>query len=199
MLHPFYLIVDDSKWLERFLPLGLNLVQLRIKSVDDKLLRNEITRSIELCSQAGATLVINDYWQLAIDLGAKYLHLGQEDLVAADIKAIRKSGIKLGISTHSDQELATALEHDPDYVALGPIFPTTLKKMKWQPQGIDKIAIWKQQISCPLVAIGGITVERAQEVFSAGADSICVVTDVLFHSHPETRVTEWLETDFIER
>ncbi len=193
MLEPFYLIVDDSKWLDRFLPLGLKLVQLRIKSADEDKIRNEIARSIKLCDKAGATLIINDYWQLAIDLGANYLHLGQEDLIEADVQAIRKSGLKLGISTHSDFELANALEYQPDYVALGPIYHTKLKKMKWQPQGLEKIKIWKQQISCPLVAIGGITLERAMGVFSAGADTICVVTDVLFHENPEARVTEWLK------
>ena len=193
MLDRFYLIVDNSKWLERFLPLGLRLVQLRIKSTDKEELRNEIKRSIELCNKADATLIINDYWQLAIELGAKYLHLGQEDLAAADFNAIQKSGLKIGISTHSDQELATALEHNPDYVALGPIYPTILKKMKWNPQGLDKIAIWKQRISCPLIAIGGITLERAADVFSAGADSICVVTDVLYHKNPEKRLVQWLK------
>ena len=194
MLEPFYLIVDDSKWLERFLPLGLKLVQLRIKSADEDKIRDEIARSIKLCEKAGVTLIINDYWQLAIDLGASYLHLGQEDLAEADVQAIRKSGLKLGISTHSDDELATALDYQPDYVALGPIYPTTLKKMKWEPQGLEKIKIWKQRITCPLVAIGGITLERAKDVFVAGADSICVVTDVLFHQDPEIRLTEWLKT-----
>ena len=107
--------------------------------------------------------MVNDYWRAAIVAGAKHLHLGQEDLVEADVGAIRDAGLTLGLSTHDDEELATALRHKPDYIALGPIFPTTLKSMRFAPQGHSKITEWKQRIGdIPLVAIGGITLERAR-------------------------------------
>lgn len=192
MLDRFYQIVDGAHWLERFLPLGLKLVQLRVKDMPDTALRAEISMSLDLCKKAGATLIINDFWEQAIDLGAHYIHLGQEDLAEADLPAIRRAGIKVGISTHSDEELETALSAAPDYVALGPIYPTILKKMVWAPQGLEKIGIWKQRISCPLIAIGGITLERAPGVYAAGADTICVVTDVLRHDDPEQRLSDWL-------
>jgi len=141
----------------------------------------------------GAQLVVNDYWREAIDLGADFIHLGQEDLAAADVAAIRDAGIRLGVSSHDHDELAKALAVEPDYVALGPIYETKLKKMKWAPQGLDRIGEWKAAIPCPLVAIGGITVERAPDVFAAGADSIAVVTDLITHSDPEARTREWLD------
>ena len=109
------------------------------------------------------------------------------------IAAIRQAGIRLGVSTHTTEELDVALAAKPDYVALGPIYETKLKKMRYSPQGLEKIAVWKDRISCPLIAIGGITLERAPSVFAAGADSIAVVTNIVMNDDPETRVSEWLE------
>ena len=115
--------------------------------------------------------MVNDYWRAAIVAGAKHLHLGQEDLADADLAAIRDAGLTLGISTHDDAELETALRAKPDYIALGPIFPTTLKSMRFAPQGIPKITEWKKRIgNIPLVAIGGIKLEQARGIFAAGAD-----------------------------
>ena len=140
-----------------------------------------------------AKLVVNDYWRAAIVAGAKHLHLGQEDLADADLGEIREAGLTLGISTHDDEELATALAAKPDYVALGPIFPTTLKSMRFAPQGIPKITEWKKRIGdIPLVAIGGIKFEQAAEIFAAGADSIAVVSDVTQNADPDARVRQWL-------
>jgi thiamine-phosphate pyrophosphorylase len=137
--------------------------------------------------------VVNDYWRAAIAAGARHLHLGQEDLADADVAAIRKAGLTLGISTHDDAELETALAAKPDYVALGPIFPTTLKSMRFAPQGIPKITEGKKRVGhLPLVAIGGIKLEHASEIFKAGADSIAVVSDVTQHTDPDKRVRAWL-------
>ena len=194
MLNPFYLIIDDALWLERFLPLGLKLVQLRIKDKTLEELKTQIQAAKKACDAYGCQLIINDYWQLAIELGCDYVHLGQEDLVDTDIAALRKANIKLGVSTHDDAELDYALSLKPDYIALGPVYPTILKKMKWAPQGIDKLTGWKQKLgNTPLVAIGGMKPERAAGAYAAGADSIAVVTDVLLHQQPEQRLHEWLK------
>jgi len=188
----FYLIVDDADWLARFVPLGLGLVQLRVKDRPEAALRAQIRAAREACGEA-CQLIVNDHWRLAIEEGCDFVHLGQEDLDAADPGAIRRAGLRLGVSTHDDAELARALSLDPDYVALGPVYPTVLKAMRWAPQGVDRVAEWKARIgSVPLVAIGGLTVERAPPVWAAGADSICVVTDVLCHEDPEARLVEWL-------
>ncbi len=189
----FYLIVDGAQWLERLLPAGVKLVQLRVKDLSPSDLTRQIVRARDLCAAAGATLIVNDYWREAIDLDCDYIHLGQEDLDGADMKAIRRAHLRVGISTHSHEELERALSFNPDYVALGPVFPTTLKKMPWAPQGHARVTEWKARIGAiPLVAIGGLTVERAPEVFAAGADSIAVVSDVLSNPAPENRVAEWL-------
>lgn len=192
-LDPFYLIVDSSEWIGRLIPLGVKLVQLRIKDKPEALLREEIAASKSICQEHGCQLIVNDYWQLAIDEGCDFVHLGQEDLADADVGAIRSAGIRLGVSTHDGEELDTALSVDPDYVALGPVYPTILKKMKWAPQGIERIGRWKQQIGgLPLVAIGGLNPERLQGVFENGADSAAVVTDITLNPDPEARTREWI-------
>ena len=192
-LHKFYLIVDNSQWLERFLPLGLKLVQLRIKDLPASTVAAEISKAKALCAAYDCQLIINDHWQLALELGCDFIHLGQEDLASADLPAIRRAGLKLGVSTHDGKELAYALSLKPDYIALGPVYATQLKKMPWAPQGLEKLARWRQLVGdTPLVAIGGMSVERATGAYSAGADSIAVVTDVLWHENPEQRLQEWL-------
>ena len=192
-LDPFYLIVDSSDWIERLVPLGVKLVQLRIKDASDEVLRREIAASKSTCEKHGCQLVVNDYWQLAIELDCDFVHLGQEDLADADVAAIRKAGLKLGVSTHDGEELEIALSVEPDYVALGPVYPTILKEMKWAPQGVEKVGRWKQQIGeLPLVAIGGLNPERLPGVFENGADIAAVVTDITRNADPEARTREWI-------
>lgn len=191
-LPPFYPVLPDLAWLERLVPQGVKLVQLRLKDASPEETRRQISESLKLCARHGCQLIVNDYWREAIELGADYIHLGQEDLAAADLKAIRAAGLKLGVSTHDHAELKIALDAAPDYVALGPVYETKLKVMKWSPQGLDRVREWKSLIPCPLVAIGGVTVERASAVLEAGADSLAVVTDLVTHSDPEARTREWL-------
>lgn len=190
----FYPIFDDVAWLRRMLPLGIKLVQLRIKDQPQDTLRAQLTEGRDLCRAHGALLVVNDHWQLAIDLGCNWVHLGQEDINDADIDAIRAAGLKLGISTHDKAELARALALNPDYIALGPIYPTILKKMKWHQQGIEKLSVWKALVGdIPLVAIGGMSTERAGGAFESGANVVSAVTDITLHDDPEGRVKAWLE------
>ena len=189
----FYPVVDTVAWVARLALLGVGTIQLRAKGLNDSEALQTVTDAIEIIRGTDAKLVVNDYWRAAIVAGARHLHLGQEDLADADLKAIRDAGITLGISTHDDEELETALRADPDYIALGPIFPTTLKSMRFAPQGIPKITEWKKRIgNIPLVAIGGIKLEQAREIFAAGADSIAVVSDVTQNPEPDARVRAWL-------
>jgi len=192
-LDVFYPIVPDVAWLARLVPLGVRTIQLRLKDAPPDRIRREIGESLEFCARFGCQLIVNDYWREALSLGADYIHLGQEDLAGADLPTIQAKGIRLGISTHSEVELAIALAAGPDYVALGPIYETKLKVMKWGPQGLDRIAAWKKRVgTLPLVAIGGITPERADDVVAAGADSVAVITDFFTHREPEARVRQWL-------
>jgi len=193
-LQRFYPIFEDADWLARMLPLGVKLVQLRVKDRTPQDTRAEVLRARDLCRAAGAVLVVNDHWKLAIEAGCDWVHLGQEDLDTADLAAIRGAGLRLGISTHDEEELARALALRPDYIALGPVWPTILKQMKWHEQGVEKLTDWKARIGAiPLVAIGGLTPDRAALAFSAGADVVSVVTDITLNPDPEARVREWLE------
>ncbi|WP_377829489.1 thiamine phosphate synthase [Bradyrhizobium lupini] len=189
----FYPVVDSLAWVERLTRLGVGTIQLRAKDLDDSQSLQMVTDALAITADTQAKLVVNDYWRAAIVAGAKYLHLGQEDLADADLAAIREAGLSLGVSTHDEGELDTALAAEPDYVALGPIFFTTLKSMRFEPQGIPKITEWKKRVGhIPLVAIGGIKFEHAAEIFAAGADSIAVVSDVTQNADPDARVRQWL-------
>lgn len=193
MLDRFYPIIDKTDWLTVLLPSGVRFVQLRLKNQPHDYIRPEIGRAVSFCAAHGLTLVVNDYWSLAIDLKSPWVHLGQEDLADADLPAIRRAGIRFGISTHSEEELEIALAAQPDYVALGPIYPTKLKQMPWAPQGIGRITAWKRRIGdLPLVAIGGMTLERAEAAYAAGAASVAVVSDVLQAPDPLARARDWV-------
>jgi thiamine-phosphate pyrophosphorylase len=171
----------------------VRLVQLRIKEQPQQVVRAQIEAAHGYCNAAGVQLIVNDYWQLALESGCDFVHLGQDDLESADLPALRRAEVRLGISTHDEAELERALSVSPDYVALGPIYPTLLKVMPWAPQGLARLGEWKRRIgSIPLVAIGGITLERLPGIFAAGADVAAVVTDILRASDPEERVRQWL-------
>jgi thiamine-phosphate pyrophosphorylase len=194
VLDPFYVIVDSAAWIARLLPCGVQLVQLRIKDQPDANVRAEIKQAKALCERHGAQLVVNDYWQQAIDTGCTFMHLGQGDLDTADLTAIRRAGARFGISTHDEAELFRAVETEPDYIALGPIYPTILKAMAFPPQGLPRIKEWKTKIGkLPLVGIGGITLERMAGVLEAGADSAAVVTDITRNADPEQRARDWVK------
>ena len=189
----FYPIFDSVAWLERALPLGVKLVQLRLKDRTPADLRADIRAGLALARRHGAALVVNDHWQLAIEEGAEWLHLGQEDLDSADLPAIRRAGLRLGLSTHDHAELDRALALAPDYIALGPVYPTILKQMKWHQQGLDRVTEWKRLVGdIPLCAIGGMSVDRAPGAFAAGADIVAAVTDIILHPDPEARLRDWL-------
>jgi thiamine-phosphate pyrophosphorylase len=189
----FYPVVDSLDWVKRLTALGVGTIQLRAKELNDSEALQLVSDALELTKGTPTKLVVNDYWRAAIVANAQHLHLGQEDLAEADLAAIREAGLTLGISTHDDTELETALRAEPDYIALGPVFPTTLKSMRFAPQGIPKITEWKKRIgNIPLVAIGGIKFEQAAEIFAAGADSIAVVSDVTQNADPDARVKQWL-------
>jgi thiamine-phosphate pyrophosphorylase len=189
----FYPVVDSVAWVARLTRLGVGTIQLRAKNLNDADALAIVREALAVTRGTPTKLVVNDYWRAAIEARAHHLHLGQEDLADADLKAIRAAGLTLGVSTHDDEELAIGLAAKPDYVALGPIFPTTLKSMRFAPQGIPKIGEWKKRVgTIPLVAIGGIKFEQAAAIFAAGADSIAVVSDVTQNADPDARVRQWL-------
>ena len=192
-LDPFYPVMPDFSWVARVVANGARLVQLRMKTQAGEQRRAEARQARDLCASVGATLVLNDHWELALAERIDFVHLGQGDLDDADLPALRRAGIRLGISTHDAAELDRALALAPDYIALGPIYPTTLKAMPWAPQGLARIGEWKARLgSIPLVAIGGIDLSRAGPVLAAGADSVAAVTDLVTAAQPDLRTAEWL-------
>lgn len=192
-LAPFYPIVPDIVWLERIVPLGVKLVQLRIKDAARDDVIDQTRRALAVTRAHGCQLVVNDYWDVAIEAGADFIHLGQDDLETADLAALRQAGVRFGVSTHDEAELAKALSVNPDYVALGPIYPTKLKVMPWAPQGLERLKLWRSKIGAlPLVAIGGLTPDRADGAVDAGANSLAVITDFVTAEDANARVKEWL-------
>jgi thiamine-phosphate pyrophosphorylase len=192
-LDPFYPIVDSAAWVERLVGAGARLIQLRMKEQPLAGVRAATRAALTYCAQSGAQLIVNDYWEIAIEEGADFIHLGKTDLDGADMKHIRGQGLRVGISTHDHAELDRALSFDPDYVALGPIYPTILKAMAFAPQGLERIGEWRRLVGRrPLVAIGGISLERAPLCLAAGADSAAVVTDITLNVDPESRAKAWL-------
>jgi hydroxymethylpyrimidine kinase/phosphomethylpyrimidine kinase/thiamine-phosphate diphosphorylase len=188
----FYPIVDRAAWLPRLAPLGVDLIQLRIKDLRGEELATEVASAVDYARRHDLRLFVNDYWQLALALGAYGVHLGQEDLETADLRAVAAGGLRLGVSTHSYAELARAAALHPSYVALGPIHETTCKSMRFGPHGPARIAEWRALTTAPLVAIGGLRCEEARTLKALGADGLAVVSDVVRAASPEARACQWL-------
>ena len=188
-----YPIVDSFEWVERLVTLGVKTLQLRIKGFTGSRLEEEIKKSIEVSGKAGARLFINDFWELAIKHSAYGVHLGQDDLLTADIRAIEKAGLRLGVSTHCYFEAAVAHGLRPSYIAFGPVYHTELKAMDFAPQGIGNLKTWRRFFDYPLVAIGGITLERADEILEGEPDYISVVRDITLSKNPDEKVKSWLK------
>ncbi|QMT39758.1 thiamine phosphate synthase [Neisseria shayeganii] len=181
----FYAVVPDADWVARMVAAGADTVQLRNKTLSGEALRQEVRRAVAAAAGSGSQLFINDYWRLALEEGAYGVHLGQEDLDAADLPTLRDARIRLGISTHSDAELARALAVRPSYVACGAIFPTTTKTMPTAPQGLDNLRRYVAQAgNTPTVAIGGIDLHNAADVLATGVSSLAVVRAVTEAADP---------------
>ena len=192
----FYPVVPTAEWVERLLGWGVRTIQLRIKSVDHT--PDDMAAQIRAAVAAGnkvpgAQVFINDHWQLALAEKAYGVHLGQEDLDTADIEALRCAGLRLGLSTHTPGELERAKAVQPSYLAIGPIYPTTLKVMPYEPVGLQRLAEWaKQAAPYPVVAIGGISLERMPGVLACGVNGVAVVSAVTLASDAQQAVLEGL-------
>jgi len=180
-----YPVVDSAQWLQRLLPLGITTAQLRVKHLTGDALAREIELAIVIAKHYGCRLFINDYWQLAIAKGAYGVHLGQEDLLAADLPQIQQAGLRLGLSSHNHFEVARALAYKPSYLACGPVFATRSKQMPWIPHGIDGLNYWQQSIDYPLVAIGGINAVNIADVAATGVSGVAMISAITAAGNPE--------------
>ena len=180
-----YPVVDSVQWIERLLDAGVRTLQLRIKDQRDEEVEADVVAAIALGRRYNARLFINDYWRLAIKHQAYGVHLGQEDLQATDLHAIRAARLRLGVSTHDDMEIDVALAARPSYIALGHVFPTQTKQMPSAPQGLEQLARHVERLAdYPTVAIGGISLARAPAVIATGVGSIAVVSAI-------TQAADW--------
>ena len=192
----FYPVVPTAAWVQRLLGWGVRTVQLRIKAADHTV--EEIAEQVREAVAAGravpgAQVFINDHWPLAVAHGAYGVHLGQEDLDSADLIALRAAGLRLGVSTHTPQELARATAVQPSYLAIGPVYPTTLKVMPYEPVGLVRLKAWAADAApYPAVAIGGISLARLPGVLACGVNGVAVVSAVTLAADPRAAVAEAL-------
>lgn len=189
-----YPVLPDCDWLQRALAAGARTVQLRLKSSDPRLIDHQVATAVALGQRYRARVVINDHWQAAIRHGAWGVHLGQEDLAMADLTAIRRAGLRLGLSTHGRFELLRALALRPSYVAIGHLFPTTTKQMASRPQGLGRLREQLQLLAgrLPAVAIGGITAARIAEVVACGVAGVALVSAITAAVEPELALAQLL-------
>ena len=173
-----YPIVDSAEWVDRLAASGISTIQLRNKTLKGNALRNEISTAIKAARKHNLRLFINDYWELAIELGAYGVHLGQGDLETADIESLRTSELRLGLSTHCHYEVARAHTFKPSYIACGPVYPTTSKEMPWVPHDLSGLQYWKNCLDYPLVAIGGISLKRVAIVANTGVSGIAMISAI---------------------
>lgn len=174
-----YPVVDSVDWIKMLLPTGVKIIQLRVKEGSPQYIADQIKEAVSITQNTQCQLFINDYWELAIEFGAYGVHLGQEDLDKADLKAIQKAGLRLGLSTHGYAEIQRIKALQPSYIALGHIFPTTTKSMPSQPQGIKRLAQYVALCKpTPTVAIGGIDFDSIRDVAATGVNSIAMVTAI---------------------
>jgi thiamine-phosphate pyrophosphorylase len=181
-----YAVLPDAAWVARMVRAGVPTVQLRFKSDDTRAIEREVNAAVQAVQGTGALLFINDHWQAAIAAGAYGVHLGQEDLELADLQAIRAAGLRLGLSSHGYAEMLRADRFSPSYLAMGAVFPTTLKRMMTAPQGTGRLSAYARLMrDCPLVAIGGIDRSTLPDVLGSGVGSVAVVRALVAAEQPE--------------
>lgn len=171
---------------------GVEIIQYRNKAASSRLLYGECSRLIELL-QRRSRFIVNDRADVAALCGADGVHVGQEDIAAEDARAMYGPERWVGVSTHNLRQFKSAIQTSADYIAVGPIFPTASKKNSDPVVGLDFVRRVRALASKPIVAIGGITLENAAEVFRAGADSIAVIRDLIGSPDPASRARQFLK------
>jgi len=195
-----YPVIDRAYKLTALYEAGVTTAQLRVKDMQGEELKAEIVEAIRISSEYNSRLFINDFWELAIQHGAYGVHLGQEDIQEANVKAIHRAGLRLGISTHTTAEIDIALDFEPSYVAIGPIYKTYSKEMVYNPVGLEDLQRWSEKVDYPIVAIGGINLGNMEEVVRTGsADGIAMIAGVLDESKEVSRFKTVMLVDKFHR
>jgi thiamine-phosphate pyrophosphorylase len=200
---PLYAILDDSiipaddlaRWValaESLADSGCRLIQVRAKQADSRTQLEIAMELVRAFTFARTRLIVNDRADIALLAGAGGVHVGQQDLGVEAARAICPSPAWIGVSTHTLDQVRAADATSADYVAFGPIFPTTTKLKPDTLVGVEGLRAARALTRKPLVAIGGITLESARDIYRAGADSVAVASDLLRAKNPGTRAEEYL-------
>ena len=172
---------------------GVTLMQVRAKNLTPAKYFEVSRRTIEATSRFGVRVVVNDRPDVAAICGAAGVHVGQEDLPVEAARATCKAPLWVGVSTHNVAQLEAACTTSADYIAVGPIFPTQSKENPDPVVGLELVRRARAATQKPIVAIGGITIDTAADVFAAGADSVAVINDIARALIPEERAARYLE------
>jgi thiamine-phosphate pyrophosphorylase len=178
--------------IEAALEAGVDVIQLREKDLSIRELFDMAVWMRELTREYGAGLLINDRLDVALSVGADGVHLGQSSIPASAVRKISGNGFMVGISAHGVEEATRAEKDGADFITLGPIYETPSKLKYGKPLGIDTLKEVKSRVSTPVLAIGGIKLERVKEVMEAGADGIAVISAILGSDNIEESAGEFL-------
>jgi thiamine-phosphate pyrophosphorylase len=170
---------------------GVRLVQYRGKNASSREQLRVSSQLAEFFSSQGIAFLVNDRPDVALLAGAAGVHLGQDDLGVEDARGLLGADKSIGVSTHTIEQVRRAAETSADYIAVGPIFPTTTKASPDPVVGTELIRQARALTDKPLAAIGGITLERAPDVLAAGADSLVVISDIWRAPDPRGRVGQY--------
>jgi thiamine-phosphate pyrophosphorylase len=187
------LTVPETECAKKLVAAGVRLLQYRNKRASARELFESSKRLSSLLIPQGVTFVVNDRADVALAAEASGVHVGQEDLGAGAARSVIGAGKLLGVSTHNLEQFKDAVATSADYVAIGPVFSTSTKANPDPVVGIELIRRVRSLTEKPIVAIGGITLERAAEVMQAGADSVAVISDILLAPDPGQRARQYIE------
>lgn len=180
------------RWADRLAGAGVEIIQYRAKDLSSRDLYDSSCELAQLTRSKPFRLVINDRADIAALVGAGGVHVGQQDVGVEDARRVCGKDCWVGVSTHTLEQVRQAAATSADYIAVGPIFPTSTKEDHEPAVGVDFVRRARGLTRKPLVAIGGITVECAEEVYRAGADSLAVARDLLTAEDLSRRVAEYL-------
>ena len=195
-----YVILDAGlmtgsaeKTAKQLIGAGVRILQYRSKSGNSEEMLEVSRRLAAMAAADGAIFFVNDRPDIALISGAAGVHVGQKDLSVADAREVIGRKRWIGVSTHNEEQFREAIETSADYVAVGPVFPTNSKENPDPTTGIELIRRVRGLTAKPIVAIGGITLERAVEVIEAGADSVAVISGIIGAEQPASRARQYLE------